>query len=374
MATFEVIIIGGGVIGGSIAYHLSKQGHKVLLLERDRIVSGASNAAAGMLGAQSEMHEGDALFELAVRSRSRFPKLAEELKELSGIDIGLVQKGMLKAAFTAEQAVEYQRNIAYQHSVGEQAAWLTASQAQRMEPALSEHICGAMYYPNEGQVIAPELSTAYIKAAAALGAEIREFTEVKSILIERGRVQGVTTNAEETIHCDHIVSAAGVWGNEMLEKIGLDLNIYPVKGECLSVVTPTPLIQATIHSQGCYLVPKRGGRIIVGATMIPHSYDRTVSMEGLFKLMGEARALIPSLPSLQWQSCWAGLRPQTPDGLPYIGESGHVKGLFIAMGHYRNGILLSPITGEIVTDLIEGTQSLVMNLSAFSPDRFSIHI
>jgi glycine oxidase len=371
MTGYDVIIIGGGVIGGSIAFHLSKKGFKVLLLERDRIASGASSAAAGMLGAQAEMQDGGPLFELARRSRRMFPKLAEELRETCGIDIGLVQKGMLKIAHLPEQVEEYRRNVTFQQSLGEQAEWLTLSQAQEREPALSNHILGAMYFSEEGQVLAPELSRAYVQAAAVLGAEIREYAEVNSLLITNGKVKGVITN-EGTIHCDQVIMAAGVCGSQLLKQTGLSLNVYPVKGECFSVVTHTPLIQSTIFSHGCYLVPKQNGRIVVGATMIEHSYDRSVSMEGLFTLMSKAKVLIPSIAAAQWETSWAGLRPQTLDGLPYLGEAPNLKGLFIAMGHYRNGILLSPITGKIMTDLVEGKEPKELDLSAFSPARHQI--
>jgi glycine oxidase len=209
------------------------------------------------------------------------------------------------------------------------AEWLTLSQALEREPALSNHILGAMYFPEEGQVLAPELSTAYVKAAAVHGAKIREYAEVKSLLITNGKVKGVITN-EETIHGDQVIMAAGVWGNQLLAQTGLSLNVYPVKEECFSVVTRKPLIQSTIFSHGCYLVPKQR-RIVVGATMIEHSFDRSVSMEGLFTLMSKAKELLPSIVTAQWEKNWAGLRPQTIDRLPYLGEAPNLKELFIAM-------------------------------------------
>jgi glycine oxidase len=366
--TVEAAIIGGGVIGGSIAYHLAKKGRRVVVLERERIVSGASGAAAGMLGAQSEMHEAGPLFDLARQSRAMFPRIAEELKELTGIDIGLVRKGLLKIALNPGQAEECRRMIAFQREAGEQAQWLSAREAREIEPGLSPEMEGAALIPDDGQVSAPDTAEAFLKAAAVLGAEVREYSEVKALRIERGRVTGVVTEAE-TIACDQVVVTTGVWGMQLLAQAGFALNVFPVKGECFSVVTPAPLLSSTIFAPGCYLVPKRGGRLVVGATMIERSYDRTVSVGGIMGLMAQAQALLPGIVSARWETSWAGLRPQTPDGLPYLGEFAECEGLFVAGGHYRNGILLSPVTGTLLSGLMDGSPSAAAACRAFRPDR-----
>jgi glycine oxidase len=155
--------------------------------------------------------------------------------------------------------------------------------------------------------------------------------------------------------------------------------MYPVKGECFSVRTPKPLLKKTLFSPGCYIVPKAGGRLVVGATVVPNSYDRKVSLSGLAELMDRARGLMPLLGDAEWEKAWSGLRPQTADGLPYIGKVPTVEGLYTACGHYRNGILLSPITGSVMADLILGGDSageqgndansaIAPWLDAFSPD------
>ncbi|KIL41310.1 hypothetical protein SD70_07590 [Gordoniibacillus kamchatkensis] len=366
--TVDAVVIGGGIIGGSIAYHLAKRGRSVVLLERDRIASGASSAAAGMLGAQSEMHEPGPLFDLARQSRAMFPQISDELKELTGIDIGLVRKGLLHVARTPEQAEECRRMAAFQREAGERAEWLSASQARVMEPGLSADIEGALHIPDDGQVSAPDTAEAFVKAAAVLGAQVREYSEAISLRIERGRVTGVVTEAE-TIACDQVVAAAGVWGNRLLAQAGLGLDVFPVKGECFSVVTPVPLLAATVFSHGCYVVPKRGGRLVVGATMIERSYDRTVSAGGLMSLMSKAASLLPGIANAAWEKSWAGLRPQTPDGLPYLGAWEGCAGLFVAAGHYRNGILLSPATGQLLSELMEGSAAAAAVCRSFRPDR-----
>lgn len=366
----EVAVIGGGLIGGSIAYHLAKKGKRVLVLERETIASGASSAAAGMLGAQSEMHDAGPLFELARLSRAMFPTLADELRELTGIDIGLVQRGLLKVALTPEQAEECRRMIDFQRQAGEAAEWLSPSAAREMEPGLTGRIEGAMYIPGDGQVSAPDLAAAYVRAAVTLGAEVKEYCGVHSLRLERNRVTGVVTD-EGTVRCEQVVVAAAVHGNRLLAQAGLSTDVYPVKGECFSVITQVPLVSSSVFSEGCYLVPKRGGRLIVGATMLERNYDRTVSVEGLMGLMAKATALVPAIADAQWEKAWAGLRPQTPDGLPYLGAAAGCAGLFAAVGHYRNGVLLSPITGALLAEQMSGSRPSFEGWHAFAPERHS---
>ncbi|MEW9669289.1 glycine oxidase ThiO [Ammoniphilus sp. 3BR4] len=367
MGVYDVAIIGGGVIGGSIAFQLAKRGKKVIVLEKGRLAEQASSAAAGMLAAQGEMgKETGPLFQLAIESRAMFPRLAEELRELSGIDISLINRGMLRIATTSEELEELREAIACQKQAGQEAEWLTGDQVRLREPSLSDAILGAMFIPNDGQVLAPELSLAFLKSAAVLGAELREFAEVKSLVVEKGVVKGVVTQ-EETIRCQQVVAAAGAWSSQWLGKPESLPPVYPVKGECFSVITSRPLLQATVFSHGCYLVPKRGGRLVVGATMKEHTFDRKVSIGGISALMERAKRLLPSIAEAEFEKTWAGVRPQTRDGLPYLGEHPDWKGLYLATGHFRNGILLSPVTGVLLADLIEGKQAEI--LLPFKADR-----
>ncbi|EIM05726.1 glycine oxidase [Planococcus antarcticus DSM 14505] len=149
---------------------------------------------------------------------------------------------------------------------------------------------------------------------------------------------------------------------------GLQLKTYPVKGECFSVRTEASLLSSTIFTNDCYLVPKKGGRIIVGATVIPNTFNQQVTVEGVSLLMENAKKLVPPIAQAEWEGAWAGIRPQTADGLPYLGEHPGYRGLFIATGHFRNGILLAPITGEVMADLVEG-KSPPIDISSFRVDR-----
>ncbi|OPH59791.1 glycine oxidase ThiO [Paenibacillus ferrarius] len=375
--TKEVIIVGGGVIGASIAYYLAKRGQSVTLLERSRLGTEASAAAAGMLGAQSEMEDTGPLFQWARHSRAMFPQLSEELKSLTGIDIGLVREGLLNVALSDDQELELRAREKLQRAAGERAEWLSAAAAAALEPALSGATRGALYLPDDGQVEAPLLAAAFAQAARLLGAEVREFAQVQALLTERERVIGVMTS-EGPLMSDHVIVAAGTWSGQLLAGIGAELPMYPVKGECFSVLTQQQELRKTLFTPGCYIVPKAGGRLVVGATVVPHSYDRKVSLAGLAELMDRARQLMPALGAAEWEKAWSGLRPQTVDGLPYIGRVPGYGGLYAACGHYRNGILLSPITGKVIAELVldemEGIQQGELELGmepwldAFSPD------
>ncbi|MFC5446977.1 glycine oxidase ThiO [Paenibacillus aestuarii] len=352
----HVLIVGGGVIGCAIAYYLAKRGQAVTVLERGRAGAEASAAAGGMLGAQSEMEDTGPLFQWARRSRGMFPQLARELKDLTGIDIGLVREGLLNVALSDAQEEELRAREKLQCAAGEPAEWLSAAAAARLEPALSQDVRGALYLPEDGQVEAPLLAQAFAQAARLLGANVQEFAHVQGLLIEQGRAVGVMTS-EGPLYSERVVVASGAWSGTLLAGIGVELPVFPVKGECFSVITPQPVLRKTLFTPGCYIVPKAGGRLLVGASVVPGSYDRKVSLAALAELMERAKQLMPAIGQAEWERAWSGLRPQTLDGLPYIGRVPGCDGLYAACGHYRNGILLSPITGKVVADMVAGDTS-----------------
>lgn len=365
--TYDAIVVGGGVIGGAIAYNLAKRGIKVLLLEKERLVGQASGAAAGMLGAQAELDGKGPLFQLAKTSRAMFRNLADELKMTSGVDIELVDKGMLRLALTDREQQEHHRIFEAHMQNNELAELLTGDEARRREPALAKEVIGAMYLERDGQVAAPQLALGFLKSAEVLGSVIKEYVEVHSFYSLNGKITGVATN-EGDFMSGNVVVTGGAWSEKLLKEMGLQLITHPVKGECFSVRTKVPLISSTIFTPGCYLVPKKGGRLIVGATVIPNTFHQQVTVKGISLLMENAKKLVPSIEEAEWEGAWAGIRPQTADGLPYMGEHPDYRGLFVATGHYRNGVLLSPITGEVMADLIEG-KTPSFDISSFHLER-----
>ncbi|MGM7703406.1 glycine oxidase ThiO [Pseudalkalibacillus sp. Hm43] len=370
---YDAIIVGAGVIGSSIAYNLSKRGKKVLVLERGQIAAKASSAAAGMLGAQAGIEKDTPFFQLAKASRAMFPELAEELKELSGMDIELQQNGFYKVATSEEEAVEFKRLVQAQKDMGEEAEWIPPSELRLLEPALNLTNFGAMFIPNDGQVTASSLTTAYATSAVALGAQILEHTEVHIFVKEQNRIVGVETMFGE-YRAEHVIVAGGAWSGKLLSGAGVTIDTYPVKGEVFSVKSKRRLVKGTISANGCYIVPKPGNRLIVGATEKAGTFDEAVTIEGISTLMERAKAILPELKDAEWERSWAGIRPQTGDSLPYLGAHPTEKGLYIATGHYRDGILLSAITGAIMADVIEGIAMKPEWASAFQIDRTTLNV
>lgn len=346
--TYEVIIIGGGVIGCSIAYQLSKRKRKVLLLEKGRVGEKASSAAAGMLGAQMEFGVEDPYYPLAKTSREMFRTLSQDLLEISGTDIELIEKGIYELAFTEEEVFQLQRRGEKEFFHGEEIRWLPSSELFEREPALSTSIRGALYFPNDGQVSPVKLTEAYLKAAKIMGAEVREQTEVIQLLQNKKRITGVETKTEK-IYAEHVILAGGVWSS----RLDPALQMVPVKGECVSFRTDGTILTGTVKYKGCYLVPKQNNRMVIGATSIPDTFDESVTFTGMFELMERAKQIVPCLQKAVFEKAWTGIRPQTQSGKPYIGPHSEWEGMFLATGHYRNGILLSPVTGKMIADQIE---------------------
>ncbi|AMX84486.1 glycine oxidase [Geobacillus subterraneus] len=365
---YDVAIVGGGVIGAAVAFELAKRQHRVAILEKGTMSAEASSAAAGMLGAQAEFSAPSPLVPFALKSRALMPSLVEELKGRTGIDIGLVENGMIKIAATDEEVDELRRHYAFWRATDQPVRWLTKEEALEMEPRLAaEAIVGAMYIEGDGQVSAPDLASALAHAAASAGARLYEHTEVVNIRSDAGGHLIDTTGG--TFAAGAVVIATGAWASRLGALLGLSLSVYPVKGECVMVRTSVPLLKATVFAKnGCYIVPKRGNQLLIGATSAPGTYDRRVSAGGVMSLLHRAARLLPDVQQAEWVRAWSGIRPQTKDGLPYIGEHPERRGLFVAAGHYRNGILLSAITGRLMADLVE-RKELGVDLSPFSLTR-----
>ncbi|WP_273888430.1 glycine oxidase ThiO [Rubrobacter naiadicus] len=364
----DVVVVGGGVVGCSVAYHAARRGARVVLLEAETVGSGASGAAAGMLAAQAEARGPDSFLDLLLESRKMHRKLGAELYEVTGLDAEYVWEGTLRVALSEAHAEDLSEALRWQREAGLSARWLDGAEVRELEPALSAGISGALYLPEDGQVNSPRLVRALALAAARNRAEVSEGEPASGLIRQRNRIAGVRT-ARRKIAAGSVVVCGGVASGTLARHLGIRLPVAPVKGQILSVETTTPPITSNVWDEECYLVPKRDGRVIVGATEEPGTHDRRPTLGGVAGLAGAAIGLLPHLARRPFAGAWGGLRPGTPDGRPLIGPAGDPEGLLIATGHYRNGVLLAPITGDAVSALALGEQPAV-DLSPFSPLRF----
>ncbi|MGD6818865.1 glycine oxidase ThiO [Metabacillus sp. 84] len=351
MKHYDVCIIGGGVIGCSIAYELSKKGLLPLILEKGKAGQESSRAAAGLLGVQAEWDEYDPLFDMARQSRAMFPELAEELRSATGIDIGYEEKGICKVAETEQELDQLKKTAIWQTETGEPCELLSKEEMKKREPLLSDSVEGGVYYPKDGHVIAPSLAKAFEQGALQNGTDIYEHTQADEILIENGRVAGVKANGR-TFHAEQVVIAAGAWSAPFLTLFPSLEGTYPVKGEMISVLSKKKLLQTPLYKNGFYIVPKRGGRYLIGATVLERDYSKEVSASGILHLLKTAERLLPAIVHASFEQAWSGLRPQSAKGAPCMEEHPEIKGLFACTGHYRNGILLSPAAGKRMAELI----------------------
>jgi glycine oxidase len=365
----HVLIAGGGVVGCAIAYELSRAGAEVTLVERGRIGAGASSAAAGMLAPLAESSDPGAFSRLALLGLDAFDRQSGELVEESGIDFEFRYDGVLRVAESATEEKRLQGLVAWQ-SEQRAAHWLDRLALTQVEPNLSEKVRGALYSPQEGHVNPSRLTAALANAAARRGAAILEGHEIVGIDRKGRRVTAVDTS-KGVLAADQFVLAGGAWMGRLSAGSGFNLPITPVRGQMLAVHrTPAP-IRHIVYSKDGYLLPKPDGSIWVGATEEHDAgFDASVTVDGMRTLLGSAVRLVPDLADASYIRSWAGLRPHFADGLPVLGPVRDFDNLHVAAGHFRNGILLSLITGRLMADLI--TSGIPPpELTPFLPDRFS---
>lgn len=370
----DILIIGGGVIGLAIARELHKKGVKrITLLEKGVVGEESSRAAAGMLGPQAEANERGSFFDMTVESRASYPAFAAELLDETGIDIELDRSGTLYLAFTDEDISELHERFRWQRKAGLAVEHLSAADARRAEPFVSPDVRGALLFPDDWQVENRKLLASLKRYAEINGIEIRENTQVERLLVEDGRVTGAETETDKFL-ADKTVLATGAWTS--LIKLGiadLPVKVEPVRGQIVAFQTAKRVFQRVIYSRRGYLVPRADGRILAGSTSENIGFDKAITESAAAHLREIALEIAPSIAGLPVADQWSGLRPFAADGLPIVGEIAGLGDLFIATAHYRNGILLAPLTARIAADsLTDGTDSRY--LFDFGPDRFRLRV
>jgi len=363
----DVIIIGGGVIGCTIAWRLAQTGLKVTVVERGRVGCEASRAAAGMLSPQGESQTPGPFFDLCLRSRAMYKNFAEELSEASGIDVEYKDEGTLFVVLDNEDDPEKTRWTEWQIEAGLSVEHVTSNVLRKIEPAVTKSATRAIFLPDEHQVDNRRLMDALEVTIKRARVELVEDTEVTALLTERSRVTGVVAGSKH-LKSGSVVLAAGAWSDRLLAPIGLKLNVIPARGQMIAVRGRSCPIERIIHSSGVYIVPRRDGRILIGATVEYSGFRKAVTVAAIETLLRAALNLIPSLDEFDLEETWSGLRPDTPDHLPIIGPT-CIDSLFLATGHFRNGILLAPITAEMILRFIND-QEAADDVRFFGIDRF----
>ena len=350
----EVAIVGAGVMGCGLARELAARGRDVLVLER--IVPGAeaSSAAGGILGAQSESAGPGPFLDLALASRAHWPELAASLREETGIDVGYRRSGVLKISLGGDWLSPIAE---WQERAGLHFSRLDAEQAHALQPGLNERLVEALFFPEDGVVDAQLLPAAMAASAIRAGARIVDGGEVtdiapRSLETTRGRVEA-----------EAIVVCAGAWTSRLIR----GALVRPVRGQVLALkARPGQLGPVTFTREG-YLIPRADGRILVGSTTEHVGFVKEVTVGGLRTLTGIATAALPALAHAPVLDHWAGFRPGTPDDLPLIGET---AGVAVLSGHYRNGILLAPISARLMAQKLCG-EPTDLDLSPYDPGRFA---
>ena len=365
----DVVIVGGGVIGLTIARALAQRGVRdVCVVERASLGSEASFAAGGILAPQAEADSRDEFFELACRSRDLYPEFAAQLREETGIDIELDLTGTLYVAFTDQDLREIEDRFEWQSRAGMAVEKLTAAQVRELEPCISETVRGALRFPRDVQVENRRLVNALVNSVVRLGVEIYADTDVEALSVERGRLSGLQTS-RGNVSCQTVIIAAGTWSSSIQH--AHTPKIEPIRGQMICFDSKPQLTRHVIYSPRGYLVPRHDGRLLAGSTSEHAGFTKQVTAGGLNQIIANAQEISQKILTLPIVDTWAGLRPRAPDGLPVLGPCGEIDGLFYATGHYRNGILLAPVTGELIAEAVV-TGRVSPLLAAFSPDRFDL--
>jgi glycine oxidase len=378
---FDAIIIGGGVIGCAIAWRLGQAGLRAVVLERGEVGREASWAAGGMLAPLSEADDEDDFFHLALASRALYPDFASELKVAGGVDIEYRTEGTLYLALTGEDEEELDRRWQWQHASGMNVIRLNADLVRKLEPFVTENLCWALKFPDDHQVNNRQLMVALSNAARSGGVEILTQTETTRLVTEdqagKKRVTGVQTSRGE-FKSGCVIIAAGSWSSLLSFDDGSTIEYFkvePVRGQMLAVEMPSPAVSHIIYSRRGYLVPRAPhgtwkGYLIAGSTTEKVGWDKRVTAGGMASIIAGVTEMMPCVSGLAITETWAGLRPRTADDLPILGADPFVEGLIYATGHYRNGILLTPITAQAISELIVKGESRI-NLTPFNLARFA---
>jgi glycine oxidase len=366
----NVIVIGAGIIGCAVAHELSRRGARVRVIEARAVGAGATQASAGVLAPYIEAHERGALLDLTVRSLALYDRFVADVRQDSGLDVEFRRCGTLEIAVDPAAASSLQRAPDAYARADVNASWLSTQDLRLLEPLLADAVLGALLVPSHGYVRAAQLTEALSWAAMRHGAELETSRRVIDVTSDAGNTVRVTAEDGTKWTADAVVVAAGSWTGVAGFREGAAFDVRPIRGQLLRLAWTSAPLSHVVWGPGCYVVPWIDGTVLVGATSEDVGFDERATAAGVRDLLDAVCELIPKAWDATFLEARAGLRPATSDGLPIIGPSAIVPGLFYATGHYRNGILLAPLTAVLVADLVmDGVKDAV--LDRLAPSRFS---
>jgi glycine oxidase len=369
---FDAIFVGAGVIGLACAWRATQRGARVCVLDRGRPAAGATAVAAGMLAPVGESSWGEEdLLSFNLESLRRWPSFAEELEGDSGDDVGFARTGALHVALDRDEAEELRRRYELHARFALDSDWLSSRACRDLEPGLSTAVRGGAHVPGDSVVDPRRVGAALLGALDRHGVEIQAGVEVASADRDEA-AWSLELDDGRVVAAPDIVLAAGCWSGR-LGWLPPEARppVRPVKGEIVALRGPAdePVCERIVGGDRVYLVPRPDGRLIVGATVEEKGFDVTVTAGGVHELLREAYRLIPEIAELELVETTAGLRPGSPDNAPLIG-AGEAEGLLIATGHFRNGVLQTPLTADSIAALLAG-ETPPVDLDPFSPRRFA---
>lgn len=345
----DVVVIGGGIVGCACAYELTKRGARVVLVEYSKPGMQSTNAAAGMLAPMIEAQGPGPMLRWGMEALRSYPAIAAELEEAAGFGVELRRMGILKVAFTDDELATLQRRLSWQRELGLPVEWLDGAACRELEPRLSDAVAGGAYSETEGSVSNQLLALAFERAATARGAEFRERQPVTGFETAGGRVVAART-PEGAVAGDMFVLAAGARSGQLADLLRprVSVPVRPIRGQMIALGGMSVPITRVVWGPGGYLVPRANGLVFAGATVEDVGFRRRTTQAGVRGVRANAIALVPQMRAATVHFAWAGLRPGSADGLPIIGPVPPYENLIAATGHFRNGILLGPITGAAV--------------------------
>lgn len=370
MKTHDVVIVGGGIIGGAVAFDLAQRGLRVAVLDRQELMHEASWAAAGMLSPAPDCPAAIPLVPLARASLTLYPNFVDAVQEASGVRTGFRTGGAIEGIFHGDAERELSTLVALHRGLGLACEPLSPEEALKTEPALGRDVRAAAFLPDECSVEPRALTAAVLGAAASAGATLCPGAEVSSLALQGNKCIGVKTTKGELFSAGQVVLAAGCWSSQ-ISGVATFAPTLPVRGQMAALRNFGAPVRHVLRSEHGYMVPRgvdSPQTVVVGSTLENAGYEKRVTSGGIEKILAAANELVPELAKAEIVETWCGLRPGTPDQLPILGPA-EVDGLVLATGHYRNGILLAPVTAKLIGEWIAERRA-DFPWESFSPLRF----